>query len=61
MNAHWLRQSGLAHKNIVNEIDMLLEYRDHDHVFEKRRMMDMEAKGSKSEFPMYTYMMEKNK
>jgi hypothetical protein len=42
---------------MVNDIDTLLEeYTDHDHVMERRSMMDREAHGSKSQFPMYTYM-----
>jgi hypothetical protein len=45
------------HGNMVNEIDKLLEeYTDHDHVMERRSMMDREAHGSKSQFTMYTYM-----
>jgi hypothetical protein len=45
------------HGNMVNEIDTLLaEYTDHDSVMERRSMMNREAQGSKSQFPMYSYM-----
>jgi hypothetical protein len=46
------------HGNMANEIDTLLEEStDHDRMVE-RRTMDREAKNSKSEFPMYTYLDE---